>query len=304
MMSPALKGSLLAMCTMTIWSGWNIVSRMGMVQVMTAEDICFLRFTTAGVIALPLLWRYRQQIFQVRGWVLALMAIGAGVPYVLVASLGFHQAPAAHGVLIPAAMTAWVAVLSWGLLKEHFSVFRKAGYGVIILAIVARLLWHRHESADYLAADGFFIVAALLWAVFTVAGRVAALRPMAAVAWISSASLFFFCIPYGLAHTTQIAALPLKEALVQVIYQGVVVSFVALLCYNKAMLHLGAARTSAFAALIPLLTTLLSMLLLHEYPTMADMAFASALSAGVLLATGFFARPLAACATRIRRISA
>lgn len=281
-----LIGSGFAMITMVIWAGWNVVSRLGVTQSLTAYDITFLRFATAGLIALPFVWHYRKMIWAAPKWLMLIMVMGAGCVYVLVASKGFTYAPASHGVMIPGTMPLWVALLSWILFKEQFSRIRLIGYGIISLAIIYRVILHVTQRADYLTADLFFIGSGMLWACYTVANKKTALPPLAAMAVVSLGSALLYCIPYAVTHADAIAAYPLGQSLTQMIYQGVLTSLVGLLCYNRAMALIGASRASSFAATIPLLATLMGIPILNEIPTMADWLFVLMLSVGVLCASG------------------
>lgn len=284
---PYFKGSLLALTTMCIWSGWNVVTRLGVTHALSAWDITFLRFLTAGIVSLPLVWRYREALLAAPRHLMLLMVMGAGAPYVLMASFGFRAAPASHGVLIPGTMTLWVAILSAAWLGERFDRSRIVGYGLIGLTICYRLWTHAQGNLDYLFADGYFLVAGLMWAIYTVTNKKIGLAPLAAVALISFGSLIGYCLPYALHDVAHVMSLSIKDSLLQIIYQGVIVSFVALVCYNRAMVLMGPSRTAAFAALIPLLATLMGIPLLGEYPRQSDILFVLLLSGGVLLATGF-----------------
>ncbi len=282
-------GALCALLTVLIWSGWNIVSRLGTTQALSPADITFLRFTLAGIVALPILWCYRRVVFSAPKQLLALMVAGAGAPYVLSASVGFDSAPAAHGVLIPGTMVLWVALFSWLWLKESLRPARIIGYGIIAVTIAYRLLTHGSTDLVLLSADGWFLLASILWAIYTLCNKQAALPPLAAVATVAVGSLLCFSAPYAALQYEQIAGLPLLPSITQLIYQGIIVSFVALMAYNQAIAYIGPSRASAFAALIPATTTLLAMPILGEVPTDHDVVFVAALSLGVLFATGLLA---------------
>lgn len=285
-----MLGSLCAMLTVCIWSGWNIVTRMGTTEALLPGDITFLRFLLAGLIALPILYLYREKVCAVPLYVLLGMALGAGAPYVWTAGHGFQHAPAAHGVLIPGIMTVFVALLSRWFFQETLRPSRVAGYALIGVTVLWRLWSHSRGDWSLFLADSWFIAAGLLWAGYTVLNRRAGLPPLAAVAVVSVGSLVLFCVPYAALQYEHLQTLPLIPSLKQMAYQGIVVSFVALVSYNQAIVYIGASRASAFAALIPATTTLLAMPVLGEFPTLPDIVFVTLLSLGVLFATGLFAR--------------
>lgn len=285
-----LLGSLCAMVTVCIWSGWNIISRMGTLDTLSPNDITFLRFTVAGLISLPILFYYRARLRAAPLLLLLGMTTGAGAPYVWTASSGFLHAPAAHGVLIPGAMTLWVAIGSWLFFKEALPAARIAGYLLIAITIIWRLWTHSGGDIAMLFSDGWFLIASLLWTLYTLCNKKAGLPPLAAVAVVSTGSLVAYVLPYAATHTEHIAQLPLMPSLTQMAYQGIVVSFFALVSFNQAILFIGASRASAFAALIPATTTLLAMPILGEMPQLQDIGFVAMLSLGVLFATGLLSK--------------
>ena len=102
-----LRGSGWALLAVAIWSGWMVITRVAVTCTLTAEDLAALRFGSAGLLLLPIIWR-RGFALDRLGWSgLALVVICAGVPYVLLASHGLAMATAAEaGVLIPGTIPA------------------------------------------------------------------------------------------------------------------------------------------------------------------------------------------------------
>jgi len=64
-----------------------------------------------------------------------------------------------------------------------------------------------------------------------------------------------------------VVAVPLADLMVQVIFQGIVVTIISLVLYGRAVAVLGASGGSAFGALVPALSALLAIPLLGEWPT-------------------------------------
>ena len=275
---------------MCIWSGWNIVTRIGVTQALSVWDVAFWRFLAAGVLSLPFAWKYRRAIAAVP-WRMAAIMIGcSGAPYVLLASVGFSYAPAAHGVLVPCMMALWVALLSWWWQGERFERLRVVGYALLAATLLFRMATHAWHNPQFLLADVFFLAASMSWAVYTLLTRRYPLPPLGAVALMSVGSLVFYCLPYGVTHIAHLQAQPLSHIMLQIIYQGIITGFIALWTYNHAIALIGAARASAYAALIPLLATLMGIAVLDEWPNLLDIVFIALLSSGVLLTTGILRR--------------
>jgi drug/metabolite transporter (DMT)-like permease len=100
-------------------------------------------------------------------------------------------------------------------------------------------------------------------------------------------SLYSACVvvPYYLwsagGNLHRVAA---TELLWQILWQGVLFGCVALIALNHAISRLGAERSSALVALVPVLTAGLALVFLGEVPSTVEMAAFVAISAGVSVA--------------------
>jgi drug/metabolite transporter (DMT)-like permease len=114
----------------------------------------------------------------------------------------------------------------------------------------------------------------------------AKLDPLHAAALVATGSLVIYLPLYLVVFGTHLAQLPLADLTVQALFQGVVVTIVALLLYGRAVAILGASGGSAFGALVPALSALFAIPLLGEWPNETDWAGIVLISAGVYLASG------------------
>ncbi|RBL66236.1 hypothetical protein C3E98_038635 [Pseudomonas sp. MWU13-2625] len=87
----------------------------------------------------------------------------------------------------------------------------------------------------------------------------------------------------------------------QAIYQGVLMSVLALYCFRQAVVALGPAIGATFAALMPLLATLEAMLLLDERPHAPALAGIAIVTAGMALS--LVSRWRAGHAPAVRRLN-
>jgi drug/metabolite transporter (DMT)-like permease len=287
-----LRGSGWALLAVAIWSGWMVVTRVAVTSTLSAEDLAALRFSSAGLLLLPII-RRRGFALERLGWKgLAVVALCAGVPYVLLASHGLALARAAEaGVLIPGAIPLFVGILSLLVLRERLGPVPLIGLGLIVAGVVVltgpALL---AAAGGQLFGYGICLFSALIWAVYTIAARRMALDAIHMTAIITVASAIWFLPVYLLLPQQGIWQADPQTLVVQVIYQGPLTGIVALLAYNRAIPILGAARASAFTALLPLTTLLLAIPVLGEWPSLGDTAGAVLAAVGVLLATDIIRR--------------
>jgi len=284
------RGFLLAFVTVSIWAGWIIVTRLGVKNQLSPFDITFLRFTTAGILLFPIAYKNRTKFFKTPKTLLLFMLLGAGAPYVAVSALGFRTAPASHGILIPGTMPLWVAFLSHFFFKEKFGDLRLGGYTLIFCGMLLKLHSSSLESLEILFHDTYFLFAAILWAIYTIANRKAGLSPLVAASWVTVGSCLSL-LPFYLIYQWQNPhPLQIQGALLQIFYQGILTSIVSLITYNYASQTIGVSRTSAFAALIPAMVTLLAIPFLEEVPKTQDLIFIALMTVGVLLASNILVK--------------
>jgi drug/metabolite transporter (DMT)-like permease len=107
-----LIGAAWGLFAISIWVGWILLTRYGVTTSLSPFDITALRFACAGILLAPIVIRDGFGIGKIGLKTWLIICIGAGVPYVLIASGGLQFAPAAHaGALIPGTMPLWAALL-------------------------------------------------------------------------------------------------------------------------------------------------------------------------------------------------
>ncbi len=268
------------------------MTRLAVTTGLPASDIAALRFGVAGLVLLPVVAR-RGLARDRLGWFgIAAIIAGLGTPYVLVAAAGLRFAPASdQGVLDPGCMPLFVAVIAASVLGEKFSTPRKSGLALILIGAVVIVGWHAASSGaawrgSRSFGDAFFLAASFLTAGGTVVMRQAKLAPLHAAALVSTGSLVVYLPIYLALPGSRLAQVPIGELALQAMFQGVLVTVVALVLYGRAVVALGASRGAAFGALVPALSALFAIPLLWEWPNKTDWTGIVLISAGVYLASG------------------
>jgi drug/metabolite transporter (DMT)-like permease len=285
-----LKGAASAIAAVSIWASWSVITRSAVTTSLDAWDIAALRFGVAGLLLLPVVLRRGLALDRLGWFGLAVLVGGFGAPYALVAAGGLAFAPAAdQGALNPGVMPLFVALIAAILLGETLSTGRKYGLSLILLGAVAIVGWHASDARPHALrefGDALFLVAAFLTACATVVIRRARLDPLHAAALVSTLSLVAYLPVYLAWHGSDLARLTVGTIAVQAIFQGVIVTIVALVLYARAVAILGASRAAAFGALVPTLSALFAIPLLGEWPSDTDWAGIGLISVGVCLASG------------------
>jgi drug/metabolite transporter (DMT)-like permease len=287
-----LLGCALALLAVAIWSGWLVITRLAVTSTLTAEDLAALRFGSSALILLPVVWRrgFALDRFGWRG--LALIAICAGAPYVLLASHGLALATAAEaGVLIPGTIPLFVALISAFTVREGVGRIARIGLGLIVVGIAVIVVPAVLQAVGWqLAGYAICLLSAVLWAAYTIEAKRAGVDALHATAIIMVISGAVFLPIYLLLPGQRLWQADATELWVQLIYQGPLTGIVALLVYTRAVAILGATRASSFTALLPLSAMLLAIPVVGEWPDLRTAIGAVLAAAGVLLATAFARR--------------
>jgi drug/metabolite transporter (DMT)-like permease len=264
------------------------VSRLGVRSSLTPWDIAAIRFTVAGILLLPYLVRRGIAVDRL-GWtgVIAIVA-GCGAPMVLLVNAGLLFAPAAHGgALFPGVMPLMVALLAATILKEPFPARKWVGLVTIAVGAVGIALGRGGAAGTGQAiGHAMFLLAGLAWAGYTVAMRRARLDGLHAAAIAAVGSLALYLPVYtGIAGVSVFKA-PWFDIVLQAVVQGVLTAIVALLLYGRMVSLLGATSAAAFVALTPVMTGLMGIPVLGEWPTATDWLAIALISIGVYVVSG------------------
>lgn len=286
-----LLGYLAAAGTVAIWSGFILLSRLGGKTALTPYDILALRLGTAALLLLPFCRDLTRAHWQDRRlWTLAL---SGGLLYGVLVYAGFKQAPAAHGaILLPGLQPFLVAAVAWVLLGTRIAQGRMLGLACIGLGILCvafpMLSGQGQWSAGLLQGDGLILAASLVWAVYSVLARRWGYNPWLLTRFVALASALVFLPIYILWLPKALHAVPVEMLVIQGLYQGIGPTIVAMLLFLRAVAILGAERTGAMIALVPVLAGIAAVPLLDEPLSGWLLAGLALVSTGAFLA----ARPL------------
>jgi drug/metabolite transporter (DMT)-like permease len=285
-----LLAAVAGVLAVLIYGGQFVASRFSLQQTLSPWDLAALRLGVAGVLSLPLAIRRGLPGAAGIGWRRAIvLAITVGAPYTFILYSGLAVAPAIHGaVIIPGATPLFAAALAWVWLGEETAP--KAILGLIlILAGIALVSWPTIidlTGDPTWSGDALFLVAGLLWAIYTVLVRRWRVGPLQATAMVWVLALPYIPIYLALDGGARLLAAPRGEVIFQAIYQGVGVSLVALLLYSRAIRTLGAESASVFMPLIPIFGALFAVPVLGEMPDHLQLAGMIMVTVGIALAAG------------------
>lgn len=283
-----LLGTAAAVTVVMCWSGWIVVSRLGVTSTLTVYDVAGLRFSVGAAVLLPYIIRQRawRGLTSLRVLVLT---VTAGAPYALLTYFGFTYAPAAHGgVFLNGCLPLFTTLLGWIWIGQRSRPSQLTGLGLILIGVTLVGYEGIGSSGGSLTwfGDLLFLAAIALFSVFMVANRVWAITPAQVLFSVTIVSAALYIPSWLLWLDTSLASAPKSEILLQGAYQGLVPSVLGITCLNVAIRHLGAGAVAVFLSAVPVVAALAAVSILHEMPAVPAWIGMFTVTAGILLALG------------------
>lgn len=275
-----------AALTVSIFSGWFVITRFSVTRELRIWDITALRFGIGALLLAPVLVLNRARLPRTAWRMGFVFAVLWGVPFVLLVALGLSLTSAAQAASIaPTLMPLFAGLFAWTFLGEAQGRWRWSGYGAILAGLSLLLLAGAAASGPPSAAGiGALAAAAAMWAIYTLLFRRSGLAPIESAALICFWSAVLFLPIYWFGGLSRLDHAGAGEIALQAVYQGVLMSGVAIFTFNRAVSLLGSSAATAIIALIPAIASLLAIPILGEHPTPTEGVAIAVIVSGVLLA--------------------
>lgn len=291
-MTDTFKAYFALVLTILIWASFLVVTRAAMTAQLGSVEVGLIRFGTGTLFFLPVL--LRRGIFPPgAGWREIVLIPGfGGIAFILMLSAGLKIAPVADsGIFTPSMLPFYVAVLSAIFLGERFTKLRLFGFAMIVIGALAVGGW----SAVTQSGEGvwrghlLFTAASLSWAIYTIGFRRSGMKAIDAGAILCFWSALGLGI-IALVKGVDFGGIPTRTLLIQMFFQGFLSGFVSTFTYFYAVTHLGASRTAAFAALVPIMAAFGGWVVLGEAIDPAKGIGIAVVALGVTFASGALSR--------------
>jgi drug/metabolite transporter (DMT)-like permease len=282
--SATRAGWIAVLGTICIWTGFILVSRAGGKGMLTGWDVTALRFGIGASIALFFLPRVTLPPLRV----IALFTVFGGIGYATAVYAAFRLAPAAHAsVFLPGALPFATALIAWLWLKQAPSPRQRIALAMvfagILLTAADTLSRGPSLTGTQLLGDILFLCGSSSWAVFTLLLRQHPVPPLTATVSVTLGSAAVYLPVWWLLLPSTLGQAPLNEIVMQGLYQGVLVVFIAMLTYTFAVRHLGPQRVALLMAIVPGLSAVAAVPVLGEPLSLWTLAGLAAVTCGAVL---------------------
>ncbi len=294
--SPKAIGIIAAVVTVVIWTSFIVIARASAdparAGTLNPFDITYARIWGASLILLPWGWwitrrdrlRHMENGAQrlpssIGGLsplslrVTASVGIFGGVMYAMLAYSGFVFAPAAHAsVLMPGSLPLWTALLAVVVLQDRITPGRALGLALIVvgdLLVGGTSLLHALDGSDVWRGDVLFVLAAMVWATYSVLARRFALDAVRATIAITAFAFVTYVPVYTVllllqAVPGQVLVAPMGEVVFQMFFQGVGSVVISGISFTKMIQHFGPVRSTMITAVVPGSSALAAAVVLGE----------------------------------------
>lgn len=282
---------LLLLLPPLFWSG-NFVLGRAVAEAVPPVALAFWRWTLGALILLPFAWPYlrRDAAVLARHWkIVTLLTLPGIAIFNTFAYIGLATTTALNGVMIQSSMPVMIVGMSFLVFRD--TVTPVQGLGIAVSLSGALTLVSRGDPLALLnlhfnVGDLWILAACIAYSAYT-----ALLRRRPNVHGFSFIVVTFLLGALMLLPFTVMEALNGRPLVINTIslasigYVAVFPSILAYICYNRAVLQLGANRTGLSIHLIPVFGSVLAMLFLGERPQWFHAAGIALIATGVVLAT-------------------
>lgn len=187
--------------------------------------------------------------------------------------------------ITPAMMPVFAGLLAWLVLGTKPRAWPFIGYALIVVGLmVLTTVYGMKNGWPNMAGIAFLLLASMMWATFTMRVRRTGFSSIQATALICFWSAAFYFPIYFATGVTSLSSISITELIYQSVYQGILMSVVAVFSFNRAVVILGPRAAASIIALVPVSVTLLSTVVFGEFPSPGTLLADFLIAVGVITA--------------------
>jgi len=208
-----------------------------------------------------------------------------------VMATGMKETSASNTAWILTTAPIFVALLSWGYLKERFTAVQWGGLAIAIFGVLALVYNGDPANLGWIRSRGDVIVlgSCVTWAFYTVGTReiTAMVHPLAATFWMVTLAGIVF-VPYTLLSSGVERFVHLQtKTVISLVFLGVFCLAVAFWLWSEGLKRQNAAEVGVYLYVEPLFTMIGAWVLLGEPVTRWLVIGAVLISSGVFVSERF-----------------
>ncbi|MDE3235237.1 MAG: DMT family transporter [Bacteroidota bacterium] len=287
-----LIGIALALTTVIIWSGNYIVAR-SIAKQIPPVHLAFFRWGTATICLLPIAgkkcWNERHLLSQHKLYLLFTAIMGISLFNTFIYLAGHYTSAINLALIGTTSSPVFITFMAAIFLHEKIYFLRLTGMLVCVAGIIYLLSqgsFQKLATLHFGKGDVLILLSSFFFSIYSILVR----KKPAAISPLSFLMLLFITgtiilIPFVWIESLHTPAVEWTNNMrFTILYLGIGNSVIGFLCWNLAISKMGAARTSLFANLMPLFSTIEAILILNEQFTAIHLVSGVLLLAGLIIA--------------------
>lgn len=241
-------------------------TRVAAQQGIAPLDVALLRYCVPALLLLPVWLPTLRKLGRAPLWsILALL--GWGAPFLWFVTISLKESSVVYfAIVVPCTMPIFAVIAERIFFKQQPTREQKIGFALISLTTILVIVNAISGGGTSLSSLMFMFLAAAGWACYVVAFRHTGLTAAQGAAWVATASTVIIVL-VKLVLGIKLLSLTTDQLVFNVIAQGVLSGFVAVLLYTIAIGRLGSARAASFSVLMPILGSFFAWAWLDETPS-------------------------------------
>ncbi len=260
------KGYMYAVAAALIWSGFILVSRMGGVSELLAQDVIAIRYVTCASLLLPIWWfKYRFNLLNGR---LIIASLVGGLAYALCTFKGFELTPASHAaILLPGLIPLLIIVLAMFINKEKQTIAKWLAMGLIAFGIFLLIGQQLLNNGGLSQGHLLLSAGAFCWALFSILVARWSISPWQATVSLAVITCILYLPVYVFLLPKNISMNIWPDILLQAFYQGFLATIVQMFFYVRAVQVIGASAMGSIMAIVPVVSGISALFIFNEVAT-------------------------------------
>lgn len=285
-------GIALALTAVIVWSGNYVVAR-GIAQTVPPISVAFYRWFIASICIVPIAWKNfitdKTAILQNKRYLFFAAVTGVTLFNTFIYLAGHYTKAINLALIGTTAAPIFATILASVFLKEVISIFRVTGMVVCfagILFLLSQGSFQKLANFHFEKGDVLMFISAISFASYTTLVRkkpanISALSFLMVTFVVGTLALFPF---YLIEYSTTASVLWNMNLVYTFIYLAIGNSVIAFLCWNAAIKRLGASVAALFTNLIPIFSTIESVVFLNEQFTNIHLVSGALIVSGLIVA--------------------
>jgi drug/metabolite transporter (DMT)-like permease len=264
-MNIKLRGHILAIITILIWSSTFIVSKV-LLEQMRPLQILFIRFLMAVIFLSILYPRFKKPSSLIEE--LYFLATGTALAlYFFFENSALKHTYSSNVSLIVSTIPLITGILSSLIYKTHFfNRSRLIGFIAAYLGVFLIIMNGKGLSGIEPLGDIFAFTASVMFAIYSLI--MPKIQKGYNLVELTRKVFFYGLITLGTIIIITKESLTIEvvdsKIVISMLFLGIIASSLAFLMWNRAIESIGSIRTNQYIYLVPIVTTILSAIIIHE----------------------------------------